>query len=126
MNNKPIGGIQGNETMIARSENERRQVESREKISGNDASVEISLKKKYEAVSKNGDTLELSDTGKTIGKYADTNISSDFKKVISDSGKKISDSTLLGYSESKLRQLFAQKAITKQQYDKVIKQKNQN
>lgn len=67
--------------------------------------------KRYDAVSKNGDTLELSDVGKAMEK----------------DGGKILDSTLSGYSESKLKQLYIQKTITKQQYDKAMeKRKDEN
>lgn len=46
------------------------------------------------------------------------------KKVISDSVKKISDHILTGYSEAKLKQLYANREITKQQYDRIMKKKN--
>lgn len=65
---------------------------------------EIELKKNYDAISKNGDTLELSKDGKKLGKHADMENPSLFgKKVISDSGKKISGSILTGCLEAKLK-----------------------
>lgn len=62
---------------------------------------EVALKRNYDAISKNGDTLELS-----------------------EKGKKMSDNILIGCSEAKLKQLYANKEITKQQYDRIIKKKN--
>lgn len=85
---------------------------------------EIELKRNFDAISKNGDTLELSEDGKKLGKHPDEeNPSLSGKKIISDSGKKISDSILAGCSEAKLKQLYANKEITKQQYDRFIKKK---
>lgn len=86
---------------------------------------EVELKKDYDAVSKNGDTLELSEEGKRRGEHTDMEHPSlSGKKVISDSGKKISDHILTGYSEAKLKQLYANREITKQQYDRIMKRKN--
>lgn len=87
-------------------------------------SKEIELKRNYDAVSKNGDTLELSEDGKKLGKHPDRkNPSLSGKKITSDSGKKISYSILAGCSEAKLKQLYANKEITKQQYDRFMKKK---
>lgn len=85
---------------------------------------EVELTKKYDAVSKNGDTLELSEDGKKMGEHSDMNNSAhSVKKIISDSGKKMSDNTLISYSEAKLKQLYANKEITKQQYERILKRK---
>lgn len=54
--------------------------------------------KKYDQISKDGDTLELSKP-------------------------KISDAMLSGYSEARLKQLFNSKEISRQQYDKAISSK---
>ena len=54
--------------------------------------------KKFDRISKDGDTLEI---GKTV----------------------ISDALLKSYSESKLRQLYSEKEISKQQYDKAVESK---
>lgn len=87
-------------------------------------SKEVELKKNYDAVSKNGDTLELSEEGKKMGEHPDkVNPSTSVKMIISDSGKKISDSILAGCSDAKLKQLYANKEITKQQYDRIMKKK---
>lgn len=72
----------------------------RKKVEEAYGSKEAGLKKCYDAVSKNGDTLELS-----------------------TSGKKLSDSMLAGCSEAKLKQLYTDKEITKQQYDRIMKMK---
>lgn len=56
---------------------------------------------KYERVTKDGDTLELSAAGKT--------------KI------PISDASLASFSESRIKQLYIRKEITKQQYDKALK-----
>lgn len=85
---------------------------------------EIALKRKYDAVSKNGDTLELSEKGKKLGEYmrADHTVLSGEKAVLG-SGKQIPESILSGYSEAKLRQLYANKEITKQQYERIMKKR---
>lgn len=86
---------------------------------------EIELKRNYDAISKNGDTLELSEEGKSMGEHPEMdNPALSGKRVISDSGKKLSDSILAGCSEAKLKQLYANKEITKQQYDRIMKKKN--
>ena len=54
--------------------------------------------KKYDQISKDGDTLELSKP-------------------------KISDAMLSGYSEARLKQLFNNKEISRQQYDRAIRRK---
>lgn len=54
--------------------------------------------KKYDQISKDGDTLELSKP-------------------------KISDAMLSGYSEARLKQLFNNKEISRQQYDKAMSSK---
>ncbi len=56
---------------------------------------------KYERVTKDGDTLELSAAGKTK--------------------TPISDVSLADFSESRIKQLYSRKEITKQQYDKALK-----
>lgn len=55
----------------------------------------------YEHVTKDGDTLELSTAGKS--------------KI------PISDAQLASFSESRIKQLYNRKEITKQQYDKALK-----
>lgn len=85
---------------------------------------EVELKKNYDAVSRNGDTLELSEEGKRRREHTDMDQPSvSGEKVISGSGKKISDNILTGYSETKLKQLYANREITKQQYDRIMKRK---
>lgn len=84
----------------------------------------VESKRSYDAISKNGDTLELSEEGRKLGEHSDKgNASISAKKIFSDSGKKLSDSMLAGCSETKLKQLYANKEITKQQYDRIIKKK---
>lgn len=80
--------------------------------------------KKYSAISKDGDTLELSDKGKISGKNINTqNLSVSLKNTSMASGKKISAAMLSGYPEGKLKLLYANKEITKQQYEPVMKKK---
>ena len=55
-------------------------------------------KEDYDQISKDGDSLQLSKP-------------------------KISDMALSGYSEARLKQLFQNKRISRQQYDKAIKSK---
>ena len=86
----------------------------------------VELKRNYDAISKNGDTLELSEEGrKKAGNPAAEGTSCFGKKVISDAGtgKKISENILAGFSASKLRQLYANKEITRQQYERIMKKK---
>lgn len=63
--------------------------------------TEKSTEKTEKFRSKNGDTLELS-----------------------EAGKKISDSVLMGYSEAKLKQLYNNRKISKQQYERIMKRHN--
>ena len=63
-------------------------------------SSQKSAVKKYDQISKDGDTLELSKP-------------------------KISDAMLSGYSEARLKQLFNNKEISRQQYDKAISNKKE-
>ncbi|MDE6015802.1 MAG: hypothetical protein K2H41_08925 [Acetatifactor sp.] len=85
---------------------------------------EVELIRNYDAISKNGDTVELSEEGRQLGVHMDKgNSSLSGKKIFSDAGKKITDNILTGYSEAKLRQLYANKEITKQQYDRIIKKR---
>lgn len=118
MNDKLTGVVHKYEIMTARPENEVMQADNTDK-SGGDTGVEISLKKHYDAVSKNGDTLELSRAGKLMEQNSDKNIAA----AKNSAGGKISDTMLSGYSDAKLKQLYSQKAITKQQYDKAVKKR---
>lgn len=61
----------------------------------------------YEAISKNGDTLELSDHGKKLA----------------SSGSKIADNILAGYSDAKIKQLYTSQKISRQQYERIVKLK---
>lgn len=86
---------------------------------------EAAPKKKYDAVSKNGDTLELSEDGKKMGERTNTDQKArPAKTIISDSGKRISDSALAGYSLAKIKQMYANKEISRQQYERIMKKKN--
>lgn len=85
---------------------------------------EIELKRNYDAVSKNGDTLEISEDGKKLSEHpCKGSLSPQTKKVFSDSEKKISDNILTEYSEAKLKQLYINKEISKQQYERIIKKR---
>lgn len=59
---------------------------------------------RYERVTKDGDTLEFGAAGKA--------------KI------PISDANLASFSESRIKQLYSKKEITKQQYDKALKNKS--
>lgn len=96
-----------------------------DKVNKEEMNAKSGIKKRYEAISKNGDTLELSEAGKALEQNRELGSADNAKMVISDSATRISDSTLAGYSESKLRQLYAQRSITKQQYDKAMKKKSE-
>lgn len=94
----------------------------KEQAGGEYAGAEVSLTRNYNAISKNGDTLELSEEGKSMGAHTDMEQPSlSSKSDITDSGKKIPDVTLAGYSKAKLKQLYASKKISKQQYERVLK-----
>lgn len=62
---------------------------------------------KYDFITKDGDTLSVS---------ADAKKAASAKVVLSAA-------TLANYSEGKIKQLYSQKEITKQQYDKALKSK---
>lgn len=94
----------------------------KEQAGGEYAGAEVSLTRNYNAISKNGDTLELSEEGKSMAAHTDMEQPSlSSKSDITDSGKKIPDVTLAGYSKAKLKQLYASKKISKQQYERVLK-----
>lgn len=107
--------------------NQANQMVKEEKIKKTEegyAKKEIEPERNYEAVSKNGDTLELSEDGKKMaGHSAAEDLSQSEKKVISDTGKKVSENVLAGYSEAKLRQLYRNGEISRQQYERVMKRK---
>lgn len=125
MESKAVDSVLGT-TEVGRNRADKMPADDREQKTGEGyGNKKVELKRKYEAVSKNGDTLELSEEGKKSREHmgmADASLPA--KKIISDSGKKISDSILNGYSEAKLKQLYANKEITKQQYDRIMKKKN--
>lgn len=94
----------------------------REKIEKGYGCMGKNSERKYKAVSRNGDTLELSQAGSRLGDKGDAGASPG-KKVIAESNGQISEAVLSGYSRSKLRQLYADKQITRQQYERVLKKK---
>ena len=75
---------------------------------------------KYTAVSKDGDTLELSSSAISSAKAASSSTSSVVSSETSSSSDTISDTELATYTESKLRQLLSSNQITRQQYEKAI------
>lgn len=94
----------------------------KEKIGEEHASTEENLKSSYNAVSKNGDTLEISEAGRILGEQKNVdNQPLSGKSSSADPEKKISDSVLAGYSKAQLKQLYVSKKITKQQYDRFLK-----
>lgn len=94
----------------------------REQTEGEYASMEINFKRNYNAISPNGDTLELSEAGRSLGGQTETEHLSLFgRSSIAGSGKKIPDVALTGYSKGKLKQLYVSKKITKQQYENMLK-----
>lgn len=85
-------------------------------------SEKVPLKKNYDAISKNGDTLELSEAGKALSiNMNNTSISGE--NNANNSGKKLSDAALIGYPEAKLKQLYLNKVITKQQYQGILQKR---
>lgn len=85
---------------------------------------ETGPKKKYDAVSRNGDTLELSENGKKMAGHPGMGGSSlSGKKIISVAGKKLSETVLAGFSEAELKRLCANNEITRQQYVRIMKRK---
>lgn len=100
---------------------EERQNLSTEK-GGEYVGMEISLKRNYNAISKNGDTLELSEAGKTLGVHTEMeNLFPSGRNSLAGSVKKIPDVAFAGCSKSKLKQLYASKKITKLQYERMLK-----
>lgn len=76
--------------------------------------------RKYKAVSKNGDTLELSEAGSRLGGKGGADASPG-KKIIAEADGQISDEALSKYSKSKLRRLYAGRQISRQQYERAMK-----
>lgn len=72
---------------------------------------------KYTAVSKDGDTLELSSNAISSKAASDSSTSS------SSSSEKLTDTELATYTTSELRQLLSSNQITRQQYEKAISSK---
>lgn len=107
-------GNQVNETARGKTEKTENRYGRKEEV----------LTRNYDAVSKNGDTLELSENGrKMAGKPGAENMAPSGKRIISDTEKKISEKVLAGCSEAKIKQLYRNKKITRQQYERVMKMK---
>jgi len=86
---------------------------------------ENALKRTYDAVSENGDTVEISEAGRSLQAQENTDgnqYSLSEKKATSD--KKLSDAALAGYSEKKLKRLYNSKEISKQQYERAMRRKD--
>ena len=81
------------------------------------------IERKYTAVSKNGDTLELSEAGSRLGGKGGADASPG-KKVIAEASGQISDAALSKYSKSKLRKLYASRQISRQQYERAMKKQS--
>lgn len=108
----------GNLTKVADSGLEK----VKEQTGGEYAGAEVSLKRNYNAISKNGDTLELSEEGKSLGSHTEMQQRTlTGRNSTADSGKNIPDTALAGYSKAKLKQLYASKKISKQQYERIMK-----
>lgn len=124
MENKALDSVSRKTEVMKSPSDEMTAGDRKKKTEEKSENKEVELKKNYDAISKNGDTLELSKEGKKLGGHPDVDNSSNFtKKVISDSRKNLSDRVLTGYSDAKLKQLFANKEITKQQYDRIMSKK---
>lgn len=97
-------------------------VKVKKQIGGEYTGKEIELKRNYSAISKNGDTLELSEAGRSLGVHTEMeHLPVSGRSSIGGSGKNIPDVTLAGYSKTKLKQLYVSKKITKQQYERILK-----
>lgn len=123
MSSNSVDMVQANESIEVISQNNfSKNVENKVKISENNE--QSSNNKKYTSISKNGDTLELSEAGKKNAAALQnvSNINSS-NSSSSSSTQNISDATLASCSTSKLQQLYSQNAITKQQYDKAMNSK---
>ena len=86
---------------------------------------ENALKRTYDAVSENGDTVEISEAGRSLQAQENTDgnqYSLSEKKATSD--KKLSDAALAGYFEKKLKRLYNSKGISKQQYERAMRRKD--
>ncbi len=118
MSSNVIDIVTGNESININSDNQiSKNIDNKVETTTNNNSEQNNDNKKYTAVSKNGDTLELSGVGKknsvTLKSINNT----------SSSTQEISDATLSTYSSVKLKQLYSQNEITKQQYDKAMNNK---
>ncbi|MCR4831491.1 MAG: hypothetical protein K5883_08590 [Pseudobutyrivibrio sp.] len=88
----------------------------------------LEMSDKYNFISKDGDTVELSETAESMNdsEESDDGIIKPKKKIISEGNMKlaktsISDATLAKMSKAKLQQLLAAGQISRQQYNKAVK-----
>lgn len=124
MQSKALDTVSRTTEAVRKPQSETPAEERQQKTEERHISKEVEMKHNYEAISKNGDTLELSEDGKKMGAQSDPQQSPLLsKKIISESSKKIPDNILAGYSESKLKQLYINKKISKQQYDRITNRK---
>lgn len=70
----------------------------------------------YSAVSKDGDTLEISETGKNDKNKVTVTENTDVQN-----GSQMTDAALVKCSKVRLKQLFQKGKITKQQYEKAMR-----
>ncbi|MCI8299883.1 MAG: hypothetical protein HFI69_05960 [Lachnospiraceae bacterium] len=122
MNNKITESILGKTVNTENSPKEADLGKAKEQTGGKHASMEISLRRNYNAISKNGDTLEISEAGKLLGVHTEMeDLTPSGRNSIACSTQKIPDVALAGYSKTKLKQLYASNKITKQQYERMLK-----
>lgn len=110
--------ITGADNMTLASKNTAMSDTAKGEHTGNRIS-DINSDKKYKKISRDGDTLEISNNGEEEAMRMKRE-STDGKLVISESSKK-SDAELRSCSQSQLCQLYSDHKITKQQYEKFMK-----
>lgn len=120
MDNRITEPVSGKTVITENQTQETGLGKAKEQAGGKYGGMEIDLKRTYNAISKNGDTVEISEAGRKLGVETE-HLSQSGKSSAADSAQKIPDVALAGYSKAKLKQLYASKKITKQQYERMLK-----
>lgn len=95
---KTLDSVLKGTDITANSAKEVATVEKKQSQSNEYVNKDITLEKKYDAISKNGDTLELSENGKKLGEHINMEHTSlSREKAIPSTGKQVPESILSGY-----------------------------
>lgn len=103
---------------VKRAQSEESQNEGADKMREKAA---VDKNEEYKAISKDGDTLQISDKSGTRIKIGNQIKLEDIGIEVPKNATKITDAQLSNYSSGKLKQLLSRGQISKQQYDKAMK-----